>query len=324
VTMNSKQRLSISLSLVISLTACQTAFGSSATKAPGSSTAGGPAQSASAAPESTSAPAAETSLPAVAGLPPQTAAAEIRPPERRPELSRLTNLLHFQVTGLNNTTLGKVSDFIVNACETYVVYFTLDPAPELKVATSQRLVIPFEAVTINSGALDAASKSIVLHLVPSQLAAAPAFPEPLALLPNNWEQPVRNYWQRVVRVGKLSSTCAAGGGPPIFKTVYATQLLGAELKDGNQALLGTVTEAILAPESGKLAFYVVNLQNNQGLTLLPLSKTNIPDDALKPGAKIELVLLASDNQLAGAPRLANADAATDDGAQGAARQYWGR
>lgn len=316
--MKSKQRLFIYLALVIGLTGCQTtALSTSATNEPGPSTATN-------APQPTSASAAQTSLPAVTGLPPQTSAAEIRPPERRPELTRLTNLLHFQVTGLGNTALGKISDFIINTCETYVVYFALDPAPELKIATGQRLVIPFEAVTINSGALDAASKAIVLHLVPSQLAAAPAFPEPLALLPNTWEQPVRNYWQHVVRVGKLSSACAAGGGPPIYKIAYATQLLGAELKDGNQALLGTVTEAILAPESGKLAFYVVNLQNNQGLILLPLDKTNIPDDALKAGAKIELVLLAHNSQLAGAPRLANADAAIDTAAQGAARQYWGQ
>lgn len=236
----------------------------------------------------------------------------------------MSNLLKFQVLGLDNAALGQISDFIINTCETYIVYFSVDPAPALKIAAGQRLVIPFEAVTINSGILDAASKSILLHLVPSRLAAGPAFPDPLALFPNAWEQPVRDYWQAVVRVGKLSTACAAGGGPPIYKTAYATQLLGAQLKDGNHNLLGQVQEAILEPESGKLSYYVVSLANNQGLVMVPLAKTNIPDDALKPGNKIELVLLADNKALTGAPHISSVDQATDPAVQGAARQYWGR
>jgi sporulation protein YlmC with PRC-barrel domain len=255
-------------------------------------------------------------------MPPQSSAAGIRPPERRAELTRLSNLLQFQVQGLDNANLGKISDFVINTCETYIIYFVVAPAAELNVPAGQKLVIPFEAVTINSGVLDAQTKAIILHLTPDRLQGAPSFPESLALLPNSWEQPVRDYWQRVVRVGKLSSACNATSGQ-VHKIAYATQLLGAQLKDGNQNLLGVIQEGILEPESGKLGFYLVSLKDNPGLILLPLAKTNIPEAALKPGAKIELVLLADSNRLPGAPRIA-ADQATDAAAQSAARGYWGQ
>ena len=319
-----KRRLSCLLILVLGLSACQSASPNSS-KVVGPTPAAGVARAtaSAAAPTKTPAPATAAANVAPTSMPPQSGAAGIRPPERRPELTRLSNLLQFQVQGLDNVNLGKIADYIVNTCETYIIYFVVDPAPGLNVPASHKLVIPFEAVTINSGVLDAAAKTIVLYLTPDRFTGAPSFPAALALLPNSWEQPVRDFWQRTVRVGKLSSECNAVSGQ-VHKIAYATQLLVAQLKDGNQNLLGVVQEGILEPESGKLGFYVVSLQDNQGLILLPLAKTNIPESALKPGAKIELVLLADNNRLAGAPRIANVDQATDAAAQGAARGYWGQ
>jgi hypothetical protein len=279
---------------------------------------------------STAAPATaaqdSTPIPAPTGLPPQTNAAEIRPPERRSEILRLSAWLDFQVHGLYGGTLGRVSDYIVNTCETYLVYVVMEPVPRLNIADSHRIVFPFEAVTINSGAIDIAAKAIVLHLVPSQLAPAPVFPDPLPLFPIDWEEGVRGYWSPIVRVGKLSSACAAGGDAanPVHKIAYARDLLAAELKDGNQQLLGTVQEAIVAPETGKLAYYIVKLESDQGLILVPLAKTNIPEAALEPDVKTELVLLAETSQLQGAPRLASIEEAATDGAQNSARGYWGQ
>src|SRR5260221_2537398 len=151
------------------------------------------------------------------------------------------------------------------ACQSASPNSSPTSAPVL--AAGQKLVIPFEAITINSGVLDAQAKAIVLHLNPDRLQGAPTFPVAMALFPNSWEQSVRDHWQRMVRV--------------------------------------------------------VSLKDNGGLFLLPLAKTNIPQKALEPGAKIELVLLADNNRLAGAPRIA-ADQATDGGAQSAARGYWGQ
>jgi ribosomal 30S subunit maturation factor RimM len=321
----SKRCLSMLLALGLGLAACQSAS-PNASPTPGHPPAAGattvPSGASTPVPQPTT---AVVNVAADAGpthMPPQTGAAGIQPPERRAELTRLSNLLSFQVQDVNHASLGKIADYIVNTCETYLIYFVVDPAAVLNVAAGQKLVIPFEAITINSGVLDAAAKTIVLHLTPDRFKGAPTSAGTLALLPNGWEQPARDFWQRVVRVGKLSSECNAVSGQ-VHKIAYATQLIGAQLKDGNQNLLGTIQEGILEPESGKLGFYVVSLQDNQGLILLPLAKTNIPDNALKPGAKIELVLLANNNRLAGAPRIASLDQATDAGAQGAARGYWG-
>jgi ribosomal 30S subunit maturation factor RimM len=305
--------------LTVALAACQSGEGSqdSAT----------PATTAAAAATTPGATQASGTVTPARQKPPQTNAAAIRPAERRDELTRLTNLLHFQVTTQDGQSLGKVADYIVNTCETYLIYMVMDPAPELDIASGQRLVIPFEAVTINSGALDAEAKAIVLDLAPEQLASAPAFPDRLPLFPLTWEDSVRSYWQQVVRVGPLHSECKAGGSDSanaVHKIAYATQLLGTTLKDGNQNVLGSVEEAILEPESGKLGYYVVDLQGGQGLVMVPLGKTNIPESALQPGATVELVLLAEANQLLGAPRMGSLeDAATND-AQGAARKYWGQ
>lgn len=120
--------------------------------------------------------------PAVGKNPPQSQAAEIRPPERRAELTRLSNLLGFQITDQNGVFLGKISDYIINTCETYILYFVMDPAEDLGFAPGSQLVIPFELITINSGTLDALSKAIVLTLEPGQLRSAPAFPSSLQLI----------------------------------------------------------------------------------------------------------------------------------------------
>ncbi len=273
-------------------------------------------------------PAADnTPAPTPTGPPPQSNLAAVEPADRREELTRLTNLLGFKVTGLNGVVLGQISDYVINTCETYIIYMLIAPDGALNLAAGSRLVIPFEAATINSGIVNAETQAIALYLGPDSVAASPTFADPLALFPNTWEESVRAYWSGVVRVGKLSSACQAGNSTPenaIHKIAYATDLLGAELKDGNGLLLGSVTEAILAPETGKLAFYVVELTDSRGMVLVPLGKTNIPKEALEPGATVELVLLADNSQLLGAPQLDSAAAASSDAALNSARGYWGQ
>jgi sporulation protein YlmC with PRC-barrel domain len=316
--MSIKRYVSFGLAIAIALSAC-----SPATQTPAPTTVAATAVPNSGG-QATSAAAQGTTVTASGTKPPQTTAAEIRPADRRAELTRLSNLLQFQVMGLNNAALGKISDYIINTCETYIVYFVVDPASDLQLAAGSKLVIPFEAITINSGALDAQAKAIIVQLSPDQLKAAPAANGAPKLLPTTtWEDSVRAYWQQVVRVGKLSSDCNTGSGTT-QKIAYATQLISADIKDGNGNLLGTVQEGILSPESGKLDFYVIALKDNQGMVLVPLAKTNIPAEALQPGAKIELVLLADNAKLAGAPRVTSMDQATNAAAQGAARGYWGQ
>ncbi len=288
----------------------------------------GPNSSGEASPKAgkaTVAPGDSSAPPLKGGKPPQTNAAKIIPPERREELTRLSSLLEFKVTGWDGVALGQVSDFIINTCETYIIYFTVAPNANLKIADGNQLVIPFEVVTINSGALNAKAKAISLYMTPKQVAASPVFAAPLTLLPYSpWEDAVRAYWMSVARVGMLKSECKAGGSNSanaVHKIAYASQLLGAELKEGNHNLLGTVQDAVLEPESGKLGFYIVKLLDGN-LVMVPLGQTNIPKEALEPGKTIELVLLAETDKLLGAPRIASVEQAMKTQTQSEARQYW--
>jgi sporulation protein YlmC with PRC-barrel domain len=294
--------------------------------APGAQAAASPLTDGSSGPAVAAGAPVSSPVPALkGGKPPQTHAAGILPPERRAELTRLSSLLQFKVTGWNGVALGQVTDFVINTCETYIIYFTVAPDAALKVASGSQLVIPFEVVTINSGALDAEAKSISIYMTPDQVSASPVFPAPLTLLPYSpWEESVRAYWMSVARVGMLKSECKAGGSNAanaVHKIAYATQLIGAELKDGNHTLLGTVQDAVLEPESGKLGFYIVKLVDGS-LVMVPLGQTNIPKEALAPGQTIELVLLAKNELLWGAPRIGSVEGAMNAQTQSEARQYW--
>jgi sporulation protein YlmC with PRC-barrel domain len=277
-------------------------------------------------------PPGEVAAPAPAGKPPQSQAAEIRPPERRDELTRLSALTGFQVVDRDGALLGTVSDAVVNTCETYLIYLLLDPAEGLSSAPGNRLIIPYEAVTINSGALDAQSRSVVLQLTSGQLSGAPAFPESLELIPPDWETEVRSYFSQWVRISNLTTECRvaapgndpAGGNVVVHKIAYLTGLIGAGLFDGLQNLLGTVEEAIFSPESGKLSFFVTRLLDGSGWVLVPLRVVNIPKSALEPGGELSLVLLTENDLLLNAPKLATIEEAVRDEVQGKAFQHWNR
>ena len=128
--------------------------------------------------------------------PPQSQAAGIQPNEMRTQLTHLSNLIGYQVLDENGDKLGVASDYIVNTCETYIIYILMDPEASLKVAHGNRVVIPFEAVTINSGVLDAQNKTIQLRLIPEQFSNAPTFPPGQQLTPTDWEGAARGFWSK--------------------------------------------------------------------------------------------------------------------------------
>lgn len=275
-------------------------------------------------PEEISPPAAGPPIPDPGERPPQSQAAEIRPPEMRAALTRLSSLLNYQVLDRDGGFLGTAGDYVINTCETYIIYFGLEPDPSLGFAPGERPFIPFEAVTVNSGTLDAQAKVVQLALTPSQVAGAPAFPPGFELTPTDWESGVRAFWSERLRLSNLTTGCNVASGTTVYKVAYATQLLNAELKDGLQNLLGTLEEGILEPESGKLQFFVIRLHESQELVLVPLRVVNIPKEALAPGARVELVLLTENQRLINAPRLDSIESASDPSVQNQTRQYWGQ
>jgi len=255
--------------------------------------------------------------------PPQSQAAEIKPKEMRTEVTHLSNLMGYQVLDENGDKLGIASDYIINTCETYIIYILLEPVASLDITPGSRVVIPFEAVTINSGVLDAENKTIQLRLIPEQFSGAPAFPAGQQLTPTDWEAAVRDFWSKAVRIGKLATSCNVPGGP-VYKVAYASQLLGVDLYDGQNNLLGTVQEAILEPESGKVAVYIVKPAKGDGLVMVHLRAINIPKEALLPGGELTLVLTADPKVFWDAPRIISIDEADDVALQSKMRQYWNR
>ena len=110
----------------------------------------------------------------------------------------------------------------------------------------------------------------------------------------------------------------------MYKVVYASQLLGVELYDGQNQLLGTVQDAILEPESGNIGFFIVKSAKGDGLVMVRSRAINIPKEALEPGNTLTLVLLTEPQVFWEAPRISSVDEADDFEMQSKMRQYWGR
>jgi sporulation protein YlmC with PRC-barrel domain len=156
-----------------------------------------------------------------------------------------------------------------------------------------------------------------------QFSGAPTFPAGQPLTPTDWEGAARTFWSKAVRIGKLATSCNVSGGP-VYKVAYATQLLGVELYDGQNNLLGAVQEVLLEPESGNVSFYVVKPAKGDGLVMVHLRATNIPKEALLPGGALTLVLLTDPQVFWDAPHITYIDEADDFALQSKMRQYWGR
>jgi sporulation protein YlmC with PRC-barrel domain len=259
-------------------------------------------------------------------LPPQTNAAEIRPADSRDDLIVLSNLMGFQVLDINGESLGVVPDYIINTCETYIIYFVQEPGGALEPSQGDRFIVPFEAVTINSGYLDAEAQAIGLYLTTDHFSTAPVFPESMPLLPSSWEPPVWAYWPSYIRLGVLNTECKVTGSDgslvEVQKIAYASQLLVAELQDAVQETLGTVEEIIIEPESGKMHFFVVEMVDGSGFVMVPPGAVNIPESALKTGAQISLVLLVEKQMLFDAPRIGSVEDAASGSARQSAWEYW--
>jgi sporulation protein YlmC with PRC-barrel domain len=320
-------KLAIFLSLALILMACQ--MTQQIAQQVSKKTASGPTSTATdSASLATDTPTADVSPtepanPVVWKKPVQSQAAGIEPIAMRTKLTHLANLIGYTVVDKKGNKLGVASDYIINTCETYIIYILIQPDASLHIASGNLVVIPFEAVTINSGVLNAEKKSIQLQLSPAQFSGAPTLTPLQQLTPTDWEGPVRDFWMKSVRVGVLKSSCNTSGGPS-YKVAYATQLLGVKLYDGRKALLGEVQDAILEPESGQFSFYIVKPAKGTGLVMVPMGNTNIPKEALMPGATLSLVLLAQPDVFWGAPRITSASQADDFNMLARMRGVWGK
>jgi hypothetical protein len=108
------------------------------------------------------------------------------------------------------------------------------------------------------------------------------------------------------------------------KVARSSQILGAELRDGLNNVLGRVEEIIVEPESGKVSFFVTGRISDNRLVLVPLRVVNIPNQSLVPGSQFSLVLLVDSSRFQKAPQVGSIEAAEQTQAQAEARGYWGK
>jgi sporulation protein YlmC with PRC-barrel domain len=306
--------------------------------------------------------------------------AEILPATGRARVTRLSALIGFQVQDSNGNSLGTASDYILNMCEAHIVYLVLDADPALQLAGGDRLVIPYEVVTLGGGTIDTEAQAIVLNVDASQLSGAPAAAESPDLTATDWEADVRTFWNEQVTLSNLSTTCrvppadlqtepggaaatepvvtealetepvvtesleteaveteatpgesetpqagqASGERVSVTKITDASEILGMALQSGNGEPLGQVEEVILEPESGRLRYLAVTLDEaleaGGGTVMVPVRAVNLQAEE---GAEAQtLVLLVEPAILQGAPHLASLPAADDTTWEDPALEYW--
>jgi sporulation protein YlmC with PRC-barrel domain len=213
----------------------------------------------------------------------QSMAAEIRPKEMRTKLTHLSNLIGYKVLDANGEELGIASDYIINTCETYIIYILMEPAASLNMAPETRVVIPFEAVTINSGVLDAQNEAI--------------YP---CLLPEHCSQERRLFWPGSSLRRPIGRRCRRPSGRrqawrlATSRNVMAPGLQGGlcHPTTGSRADdRGTACWARSRTQFGNQkaanSLYIVKPAEGDGY-VLHLRAINIPKEALLPGAALAL------------------------------------
>lgn len=299
--------------------------------------------------------------------------AQILPPNTgRKQLILLSNWMGFKLVDKNQKTIGQVQDYIINMCEAHVLYMVVDTgasasssssAPATQASTPMAtientpmgtqssgssssqsgslMLVPFEAVTVNGGSLNADTKTITLNLDASQISGAPALSQKPDLSSNDREGQVRDFWSGVLSLSKLDTTCSVAPAaaeatqspsttPSLTKAVklaYASNLLKATLQDGNQNTLGQVQDALVEPESGQLFYLAIQRQKDNALTLTPMGAVNVPQNAHQQAGQLNLVLLVDTSAFEGAPAISSLDSLNSNvnpEAKGYWSQYMGR
>jgi sporulation protein YlmC with PRC-barrel domain len=261
--------------------------------------------------------------------------AEVLPADARRFMILLSNWDGFSLVDQSGEVFGTVDDYIINLCEAHIIYM---------VVTSNEgaeMLVPYEAVTVNDGSIDAEAAVINVNVAPEQLSGAPTLEARPDLTGTDWEADVRSYWEGVVNLSSLGTGCsvpAAGtpaaddqggqGAVDVTKLVYASDLSGATLQDGNGNALGEIQDAVIEPESGQIFYLAARLPDTpgQGVVLVPVGAVNLADTAPSgteegEAAPVALVLLVDNEVLQNAPTLANlGDLTTNVNEE--AHSYW--
>ncbi len=257
--------------------------------------------------------------------------AQVIPANNSASLNYLTTWMGMRVADSAGKVVGVASDYILNLCESHVLYLVLQPDPSLGIKSGSQVLIPLEIVTTAGGTLDAAQKVIFLPVKSNDIAKAPFVTAPVSLADLSWEQGVQAYWERFTRFS-LSTQCGsylpAGEGKPLTtpKIGLASNVLKATFQDEKKQGLGKVIEAVVAPESGFLRYLAIQLDPSvgNGIVLAPTGAMTIKDaDANQEGSLITLIV-GNASILQAAPRVFSLPNPADMTWEDQSYAYWSK
>jgi sporulation protein YlmC with PRC-barrel domain len=237
------------------------------------------------------------------------------------EVAGLSEMFGFQVVDSAGERVGVVRDYLINMCETYILYLVVDPDETNRAAEGQQqMLIPYEAVlpSVNDGQVDMQQGLYMLNASIVELQPVPVYEINTLDLENpQWDEELQAFWSQ-----NFGLTVDAGCSVPlntatndddqqegesaqdaaerqtIYRLALASRLLGAVVVDGFGEQIGHLRDAAVLPESGRTEYFVIERAAG-GLVALPPGAVNVryQPDAVQP----ELILLVENPVFENAP-----------------------
>jgi sporulation protein YlmC with PRC-barrel domain len=255
--------------------------------------------------------------------------AQVIPANRGASFNYLTNWIGMRVADSTGKVVGVASDYILNLCESHVLYIILQPDPSLGIKNGSQVLIPLEIVTTAGGTLDAVQKAIFLPVRASEVANAPLVNAPVSLTDLSWEQGVQAYWGKFTRFS-LSTQCGsylpAGEGKPLTtpKIGLASHVLKATFQNEKKQSLGKVIEAVIIPDSGFIRYLAIQLDPSieNGIVLAPTGAMTIKGTDVNQEGSLITLIVGNASTLQAAPQVSSLPNPADKTWEDQSFAYW--
>jgi sporulation protein YlmC with PRC-barrel domain len=288
---------------------------------------------------------------------PQAGETQVVPVTGQSDPAHLSTLLTYEVVNSNGEVVGMVSDAVINMCEAHVLYVVVDLDDTLAGDESGLVLIPYEAFTLD-GEVQVEGNQLILSAEISDISSAPSVDiTTLDLSTNEWEAEVVTFWSDYATMtfttecpvppaefgGQAQATPSAGEATTmpeatpqatptgeteqgsdeiiVVRVALATEVLSAQLVDGNGQPVGTLEEALLIPETGLLRYLVVvpDGETEGVFVLVPMGAVNVEREGTDT---MVLVLLVETEIFQNAPSVATIPGMDELLNEGESFEYW--
>jgi hypothetical protein len=174
-------------------------------------------------------------------------------------------------------------------------------------------------------------RQLVLHMATDELVNVPVISEDeLDITHTEWEGPIIAFWEERAPM-TFASECPVppagdqGSGERVYITriALATEVINAEVEDGQGDSMGQVTEAIVIPQSGLIRYFVMHTADQfSSLTLVPAGALNVSHEAADGTERTVLILLVEREILEGSPRVESVPERWDEVERQGSFDYW--